>query len=151
MADKAKPAKAAAEGASKPTEPPTDAPPAETVDSDDDGEDAPQTGEANDEDGPSTDAPKKKKKKSRRKKGKEPAAGGDNDGLSAIEHALSDLSPSQLKGLLSLNPALANELAASRETDGVDGAAAALRKLNIEEVMTGLASSGKNVKDMASY
>lgn len=158
MAQESKPVKPAAEGsADAPTKTP---PPAATVDSDDDAEDVDDAAQAHDAqggEGAGSSSAKKKKKRSKKKKGKEAATGGDA-GLSAIEHALAGLSPDQLKGLLALNPALANELAASKEGGGGsstddrgDATAAALRKLNLEEVMTGLASSGKNVKDMASY
>lgn len=49
--------------------------------------------------------------------------------------------------LLSLNPALKSELAGMDK----DKAAETLRKMDIAELMTGLSTSSKNTKDMASY
>ena len=64
-----------------------------------------------------------------------------------LHKAIDGLTPDQISQLLDLNPALANELANS--SDG--GAAEALKKLNLQEIMTGLAASGKNAKDMGAY
>ena len=51
------------------------------------------------------------------------------------------------EALLENNPALKNELAGLDK----DKAAEALRKMDIAELLTGLAVGGKNQKDMASY
>lgn len=107
------------------------------------------------------DGSKKKKKKSKRKKIKESIAGKPPDAQGDIKKAMAGLTPQQISELMQLNPALAQELAAagrssqaSGSSSGVvdtSGALEALKKLDLQDIMTGLASSGKNVKDMASY
>ena len=103
----------------------------------------------------------KKKKKAKRKKGKDVAADSAS-GHSDAKTAVAGLSPQQIAELVQLNPALGQELAAesasgngeeSGEAAPLDTSRAmdALKRLNLEDIMTGLASSGKNVKDMASY
>ncbi len=67
-----------------------------------------------------------------------------------LQKALDGLSNEQVSQLLDLNPALATELANGPD-DTPDAAAEALRRLNLQDIMTGLASSGKNVKDMGAY
>lgn len=67
-----------------------------------------------------------------------------------LHKAIEGLSDDQVTQLLDLNPALASELANGSE-DTPDAAAEALRRLNLQDIMTGLASSGKNVKDMGAY
>jgi glycylpeptide N-tetradecanoyltransferase len=97
---------------------------------------------------------KKKKKKSKRKKLKEALTGKSGDGDDKGKEAMEGLTPQQLAELMQLNPALAQELAANASASSSDGtlsAAEALKRLKLQDIMTGLASSGKNVKDMASY
>ncbi|KAI0549609.1 Glycylpeptide N-tetradecanoyltransferase [Xylaria curta] len=65
-----------------------------------------------------------------------------------LHKAIDGLSNEQVTQLLDLNPALATELA---NDDNPDAAAEALRRLNLQDIMTGLAASGKNVKDMGAY
>ena len=97
---------------------------------------------------------KKKSKKKRLKKalGIGPSEASASDAREDINKAVSGLSKSQLNEILSLNPALAEQLGV---TDGKDltskQATDALKKLSLEDIMTGLASKGKNVKDMGSY
>ncbi|RYC63336.1 hypothetical protein CHU98_g2866 [Xylaria longipes] len=67
-----------------------------------------------------------------------------------LHKAIDGLSNEQVTQLLDLNPALATELANGSD-DNPDAAAEALRRLNLQDIMTGLASSGKNVKDMGAY
>ncbi|KAI0517093.1 acyl-CoA N-acyltransferase [Xylaria bambusicola] len=67
-----------------------------------------------------------------------------------LHKAIDGLSNEQVTQLLDLNPALATELANGPD-DSPDAAAEALRRLNLQDIMTGLASSGKNVKDMGAY
>jgi glycylpeptide N-tetradecanoyltransferase len=100
-----------------------------------------------------------KKKKSKRKRIKNAVMGStaepSNSGSSAggeLTKMIGGLSKGELAAILKMNPGLAQELL------GVEGGnmsgtelAAAMKKLNVEEIMSGLASSGKNVKDMASY
>lgn len=99
----------------------------------------------------SASAGKKKKKKSKRNKAKDLLKGDPN---AAIEKALHGLTPEQIKELMALNPALAQELTQASGSGGepsADEAAALLRKMNLQDIMTGLAASGRNVKDMGSY
>lgn len=67
-----------------------------------------------------------------------------------IHKAIDGLSKDQVTQLLDLNPALANELG-SGSNDDINSATDALKRLNLQDIMTGLASSGKNVKDMGAY
>ncbi|KAI1100838.1 peptide N-myristoyl transferase [Jackrogersella minutella] len=67
-----------------------------------------------------------------------------------LHKAIEGLSKEQVTQLLDLNPALANELG-SGNNDDPNSAADALKRLNLQDIMTGLASSGKNVKDMGAY
>ncbi|KAI9816048.1 MAG: glycylpeptide N-tetradecanoyltransferase [Pycnora praestabilis] len=59
----------------------------------------------------------------------------------------SDLSDGMLKQLLENNPALKNEIGGM----GKEKAEEKLKKLNLSDLLTGLAVGGKNQKDMASY
>lgn len=99
-------------------------------------------------------AAKKKKKRSKRKKIKD-AIGGLTKSSDAstsrddASKAVAGLSKQQISELLSMNPALASEMGM---TDGVtDDASERLSRVKLEEIMTGLALNGRNVKDMASY
>lgn len=111
------------------------------VESDDDGpDDEADTG------GAAAGSPGTKKRRSKKKKGK--------DAESGAKRAVSGLTDQQIKQLLTLNPALAQELGV--DTSGESGAgsrdpADAMRKLSLQDIMTGLAASGKNVKDMGAY
>ena len=116
--------------------------------------------EASEHDEPSTSkegAEDKKKKKSKRKRVKAALTGGALDASSGsskddkFHKTMSGMSDAQVSTLLAMNPALARQIGvADGDTAGKE-AIAALKKLNLEDVMTGLAASGKNVKDMASY
>ncbi|KAI2601943.1 peptide N-myristoyl transferase [Hypoxylon sp. NC1633] len=86
---------------------------------------------------------KGKEKEKEKEKGKEKAA-------KKLHKAIDGLSKEQATQLLDLNPALANELGSS-SNDDPNAAADALKRLNLQDIMTGLASSGKNVKDMGAY
>ncbi|KAI0473555.1 peptide N-myristoyl transferase [Xylariaceae sp. FL0804] len=84
-------------------------------------------------------------------KGKDKKEGKDKEKAAKKLHkAIDGLSKDQVSQLLDLNPALANELASGSD-DSPAAAADALKRLNLQEIMTGLASSGKNVKDMGAY
>lgn len=102
--------------------------------------------------GASTSA-SKKKKKSKRKKAKELLTGSSGDPDQDMKKAIGGLTPQQLKDLMALNPALAQEVAQLSGTSNpsADQTADLLRKMNLQEIMTGLAAGGKNAKDMASY
>ncbi|KAM3440610.1 hypothetical protein MY4824_002058 [Beauveria thailandica] len=91
--------------------------------------------------------------------GKKPAdgpsgsAGGEQQTSKDVQRILDTLSPQQLSELIALNPALAQEVAqATGSSDPTpDQAAEMLKKMKLEDLMSGFAASGKNVKDMASY
>ncbi|KAI6782283.1 glycylpeptide N-tetradecanoyltransferase [Emericellopsis cladophorae] len=106
--------------------------------SEDDGA-APAAGEAG-------SSSSKKKKKSKRKKAKDLLTGKSSTKEENIQKALGELTPQQAQEFLSLNPALAAELDANPEA-----AAEKLSKMNMRDIMTGLAASGKNVKEMGAY
>ncbi|KAH6847536.1 acyl-CoA N-acyltransferase [Chaetomium sp. MPI-CAGE-AT-0009] len=104
-------------------------------------------------------APKKKKKKSKKKKAKQALAGAlGRGGMTAAQaeadpkKALEGLTPQQISEFIALNPALANELLGGEgSSDATSNAIEAFKKLKLQDIMTGFASSGKNRKDMASY
>lgn len=88
----------------------------------------------------------KKKKKSKRKKVKAALSGKPDDQMAQVKSVLDKLPQHDLQDLISRNPALLKDY----NGDSVK-AAEAFKKLSLDEVMTGLALSGKNAKDMASY
>ncbi|KAK0713979.1 acyl-CoA N-acyltransferase [Lasiosphaeria miniovina] len=97
---------------------------------------------------------KKKKKKSKRNKIKKTLEGavGSVKTETDPKKAIDSLTPEQIQEFMALNPALANELLASgSEGSSASTTAEAFKKLQLQDIMTGLASSGKNRKDMASY
>ncbi len=125
------------------------------VESDDDGDEG-----ADDKD--TTAAAAAETKKSNIKRGKKPAdasAAGkpSSDAGADLKRAIDNLPPEQLAELLKMNPALSHELSGAQaegpsgSSDKPEAALDALKRLSLQDIMTGLASSGKNVKDMASY
>jgi glycylpeptide N-tetradecanoyltransferase len=100
-----------------------------------------------------------KKKKSKRKRIKAALTGKSGDsGESSeapskdqISKAVSGLSNAQVQEFLAMNPALAQEMGVGGKDLSGQQAAEAMKKLSLEDIMTGLAANGKNVKDMASY
>ncbi|GFP56776.1 glycylpeptide N-tetradecanoyltransferase [Trichoderma asperellum] len=98
-------------------------------------------------------AASKKKKKSKKKKVKEALTGKSDDAEADLKKAIGGLTPQQLQELLALNPALAGELsqASGSANPSPDQISEMLKKMNLQDIMTGLAAAGKNVKDMASY
>ncbi|KAH6615776.1 acyl-CoA N-acyltransferase [Chaetomium sp. MPI-SDFR-AT-0129] len=104
-------------------------------------------------------AAKKKKKKSKKKKVKQALSDalgrGGAQSEPDVKKALDTLTPQQISEFIALNPALANELlggnAGEGSSDTTSSAIEAFKKLKLQDIMTGLASSGKNRKDMASY
>lgn len=97
---------------------------------------------------PSAAGAKKKKSKKKRIKAAVGMGGGEASGSQQkdqISKAVSGLSKDQVEDFLKMNPALAQEL------DGAKDPVEAMKRLNLEDIMTGLAANGKNVKDMASY
>lgn len=96
-----------------------------------------------------------KKKKSKRKKIKDALTGksssSKDDKDVQLLKAIDSLTPDQISQFLELNPALANEIARTTGGNDIGAATQALKQLKLQEIMTGLASSGKNVKDMGAY
>jgi len=100
-----------------------------------------------------------KKKKSKRKRVKaalgvggsgEPSSGGNQ--REEISKAVGGLGAAQIQEILKMNPALAQQMGVGEGSELSEKKIQdAIKKLSLEEIMTGLASSGKNVKDMASY
>ena len=113
--------------------------------SDDEHNDAPSTTD-------SASTPAKKKKSSKKKKMKAAVGLGSKDAPSEkdLQKAVSNLSKDQLTDLLSMNPALAAEVG-YKEGEDNKAAMEAMKKLSLQDIMTGLAAGGKNAKDMASY
>ncbi|KAK0664636.1 acyl-CoA N-acyltransferase [Cercophora samala] len=115
--------------------------------------------------GAATEAPAKKKKKSKKKKAKQALVqalgGGPPKELTAADveadpkKAIAGLSNDQISEFLTLNPALRDELLGAPDapgsSDNTAKAIEAFKKLKLQDIMTGLATSGKNRKDMASY
>ncbi|KJZ78157.1 Glycylpeptide N-tetradecanoyltransferase [Hirsutella minnesotensis 3608] len=96
---------------------------------------------------------KKTKKKSKRKKAKELLTRKSGDQESEIKKAIGGLTPQQMKELLALNPSLAHEVAQAAGTSdpSAEQTAEMLKNMNLQDIMTGLAAAGKNVKDMGAY
>lgn len=97
-------------------------------------------------------AQKKKKRNRKRKikdaltgKGKEPAAA-PASADTPVGHRVNE---EQLKQILDANPALKRELLAQQK--GPDGLKELMKKTTLNELMTGLSVSGKNVKDMGAH
>ncbi|KAL3958431.1 hypothetical protein ACCO45_006593 [Purpureocillium lilacinum] len=114
------------------------------IESDDDDDNEPATTTATGEGAPAAASSSSKKKKSKRKKAKELLTGHKSsaDHESEIKKAIGGLTPQQMKELLALNPSLRDELSQAAEM---------LKKMNLQDIMTGLAAAGKNVKDMGAY
>jgi glycylpeptide N-tetradecanoyltransferase len=96
------------------------------------------------------------KKKSKKKRIKSLLSSGSSEASGSsskdeISKAISGLSKSQMSELLSMNPALAEQLGVANGDLSSRQAADALKKLSLEDIMTGLAANGRNAKDMASY
>jgi glycylpeptide N-tetradecanoyltransferase len=91
-----------------------------------------------------------KKKKSRKRKIKDALTGkGKGDITSTESPAGAHLSKDQMNELLKSNPALKQEL--ESKTSNQKDMQELMRKLNINEMLTGLAPGGKNTKDMATH
>jgi glycylpeptide N-tetradecanoyltransferase len=93
---------------------------------------------------------KKRKKRSKKKKAAAASDDGTDATMASLKKSLNNLNDEQLQELLKMNPALAGELKGSGATTDKE-LADKLRKMNIQEVMAGLSSSGKNIKDMGAY
>ncbi|KAF1958695.1 glycylpeptide N-tetradecanoyltransferas-like protein [Byssothecium circinans] len=93
----------------------------------------------------------KKKKRNRRRKIKDAISGkGKAPDITSTDQAVGQhLGKDQLGMLMQANPALKHEL--ESKTKNKADMERLLKSLSINEMMTGLAPQGKNVKDMASY
>lgn len=112
---------------------------------DDDADEAEDAGAANAAEGTAS-ASKKKKKKSKRKKVKAAITGQPSDPADKIKDLLNKLPENELQELVKRNP----ELVKDHGSDAAK-AAEAFKNLSLNDVLTGLALSGKNAKDMGSY
>lgn len=113
---------------------------------DDSGSDDEQPGASGSAEG----AGSKKKKKKGKSKAKDGATQDIASKADKTADQLSKLSPKQIQEFLALNPALLNHLQSQSGSSSGDPADM-FKKLNLQEIMTGLATSGKNVKDMGAY
>lgn len=97
----------------------------------------------------SSAAKKKKSKRKRIKAALTGAAGKSTEASDDPPKMIGAMDQEQIQAFLKMNPGLAQELRAG----GKDEAKVAedFKKLSLEEILSGLASSGKNVKDMAGY
>lgn len=106
----------------------------------------------------STSATASKKSKSKRKKVKS-ALGLDSkteeekklSEKSKIESAVNSMSREQITQMLAINPGLASEIGIVAGQTPTDEMLEKFRKMSLQDIMTGLAAGGRNVKDMASY
>jgi glycylpeptide N-tetradecanoyltransferase len=100
-------------------------------------------------------AAKKKKSKKKRIKAalsrssKDGEASGSTSSQKDMAKAMGNLNEEQIQEILKMNPGLAQDLGVG-STDP-SKVADSFKKLSLEEILAGLASSGKNVKDMAGY
>ncbi|KAG5979622.1 glycylpeptide N-tetradecanoyltransferase [Claviceps digitariae] len=105
--------------------------------------------------GTTSATPSSKKKKSKRKKAKQLLSTKSEQEKhdEKVKKAIEGLSPEQMKDLVSLNPGLMQDMASQSGTSdpSPDQVAALLKGLKLSDIMTGLAASGKNVKDMGAY
>ncbi|POS78260.1 hypothetical protein DHEL01_v203344 [Diaporthe helianthi] len=119
---------------------------ADVPDGDDNDDHELDDAEAHGKDGGEAGSSGKKKKKSKRKKVRAALAGKPDDQMAQVKSVLDKLPQHDLQDLISRNPALLKDYNGDSAK-----AAEAFKKLSLDEVMTGLALSGKNAKDMASY
>lgn len=125
-------------------------PKAEPESEDEEGDEAPAA------DATASSAAASKKKKSKKKRIKallnpDSAEASASKPKDEISKAVSGLSKAQVSQLLSMNPALAQQLGVADGDLSSKSATEALQKLSLEDIMTGLAANGKNAKDIGSY
>jgi glycylpeptide N-tetradecanoyltransferase len=108
-------------------------------------------------DGSGAAGKKKNKKKGKRSKIKSMLTGKpDNPEAQAeadLKKALRGLTDQQMKELMALNPSLAQEVSQASGTadPSAEQTAEMLKKMSLHDIMTGLATAGKNAKDMGAY
>jgi glycylpeptide N-tetradecanoyltransferase len=117
--------------------------------------------EDEEEDTATADAPASsaatKKKKSKKKRIKDALSRSSKDGEASgstsaqkdMAKAMGNLNQEQIQEILKMNPGLAQDLGVG--SSDPSKVADNFKKLSLEEILAGLASSGKNVKDMAGY
>ena len=103
--------------------------------------------------GSAAPAKQKKKKSNNKKKLKDalmekPSSTSKEEQATKLYKAIDGFTSDQISQPLDLNRTFANELSSSSDPNS---AAEAFKRHHLQDIMTGLASSGKNVKDMASY
>jgi glycylpeptide N-tetradecanoyltransferase len=154
MAEESKPEDPVATGKGKAAEEASESQPA-TAQVESDNED--DTAENPPEGSSTAPTASSKKKKSKRRRIKNALTGKSNESSGSsskddVSKAIGSLSKEQVAEFMKLNPALAQQVTDSLPSGSTDkDAADAMKKLSLEEILTGLAQSGKNVKDMASY
>ncbi len=123
----------------------------EQLESESETEEQPQDGTEGAQDQATSTASKQKKKKKKSKKSKIVSALTGNKSSEPAESSSSQpaskLSNDHIKQLLEMNPTLKGELAGMP----TEKAAEALRKMDLQELLSGMSLNGKNQKDMASY
>jgi hypothetical protein len=103
------------------------------------------------------DSGKKKKKKSKKSKAKQAisqalsGSGSSADTVKDPKKAIEGLTTQQVNEFMTLNPALADELRAANPNADPAALAEIFKKLRLQDIMTGLATSGKNRKDLGAY
>jgi len=111
--------------------------------------------EDQDEEAPPTSTPaagaatKKKKSKKKRIKAALTGGGGESTEKDKISKAVAGMSNDQALELLKMNPALAQQVGHGERSE--KDVIAAVKKLDLADIMTGLAAGGKNAKDMGAY
>jgi glycylpeptide N-tetradecanoyltransferase len=110
----------------------------------DEEDDAPQP------EGTAASAPPKKKKKSKKKRIKDALTGGDGESSKEkVQKGVQKMSDEHIAQMLEMNPSLAADLGMGNLP--MKDVAEKFKKLDLSDIMTGLAQNGKNVKEMGSY
>ena len=94
-------------------------------------------------------AAKKKKSKKKRIKAALTGGGSESSEKDKISKAVAGMSNDQALELVKMNPALAQQVGHGERSE--KDVIAAIKKLDLAEIMTGLAADGKNAKDMGAY
>ena len=111
--------------------------------------------EEQDEGAPSASSPAAgaatKKKRSKKKRIKAALTGGGDEASEKdkISKAVAGMSNDQALELLKMNPALAQQVGHGERSE--KDVIAAVKKLDLADIMTGLAAGGRNAKDMGAY
>lgn len=153
MSDESKGVDPSKSGAKEEAKPDKGKQPAVASDDEDDIEDVADGDEAEEAEGDNAaettagaSASKKKKKKSKRKRVKAALTGQPDDPSDKIKELLDRLPQNELQELVKRNPELVKDHGSDPSK-----AAEAFKSLSLNDVLTGLALSGKNAKDMGSY